>query len=506
MTMHSHDRYRLLAAAALDRPLDPADEADLQEHLARCASCRSDVARMRSDHALLADLPDIAPDPRVYDAVMAAARSHRRGTPWSALAVAAVLLLGGIGGAVLAAGALDPSTEPPVGSPSTPPTQDQATVTPEPTSPEPTAEPSPSPGALTPTPSPDATSATGRPRWGAATNIPVEAPARWVAAGDVDGDGHQDLVASLNVSGRLAVLMGRGDGRFRPAFFVDDTGIAVFDLVDVTGDEALDVVGAFARDDSVAVLEGDGRGGFTELVRRTVSNAATRPVIEDLDGDGDVDMAVIEEETGVISVLDGRRGGRLAAAEVLRTVPGAVSIAGGDLDGDGTTDLVATGESTGLVTLLLSDPGGGQPDVRSLAVPAGPYVPAVDDMDGDGIADIVVVHQLSGLISVLRGAGGAAFEPAVILEASHLGRDAPDSPALHDLDGDGDLDLLVAATLHDHADVFVTGAGGLPGGADATGTGSGPINVAAADFNEDGRPDLATANSLAPTVSVLLAR
>ena len=39
---------------------------------------------------------------------------------------------------------------------------------------------------------------------------------------------------------------------------------------------------------------------------------------------------------------------------------------------------------------------------------------------------------------VLRGTGGAAFEPAVILEASHLGRDAPDSPALYDLDGDGD--------------------------------------------------------------------
>ena len=174
MTMHSHDRFRLLAAAALDRPLDPGDEADLREHLARCASCRADVARMRSDHALLADLPDIAPDPRVYDAVMAAARSHRRGTPWSALAVAAVLLLGGIGGAVLAAGALDRSTEPPVGSPSTPPSQDApALVTTEPTSPEPTPEPSPSTGSPTPTPSPDATSAPGRPRWDAATNIPV---------------------------------------------------------------------------------------------------------------------------------------------------------------------------------------------------------------------------------------------------------------------------------------------------------------------------------------------
>ena len=136
MTMHSHDRYRLLAAAALDRPLDAADEAELQEHLARCASCRTDVARMRADHGALADLPQIAPDPRVYAAVMAAARSNRRSTPWSALAVAAVLLLGGIGGAVLAAGALNRPEAVPTVAPSTGPSQDpQAVATPSPTSP-----------------------------------------------------------------------------------------------------------------------------------------------------------------------------------------------------------------------------------------------------------------------------------------------------------------------------------------------------------------------------------
>ena len=107
MTMHSHDRYRLLAASALDRALEADEQAELDDHLARCASCRADVARMRGDHAALGDLPLVPPDPRVCAAVMAAARRPERRHPWSALAVAAVLLLGGVGGAVLAAGALD---------------------------------------------------------------------------------------------------------------------------------------------------------------------------------------------------------------------------------------------------------------------------------------------------------------------------------------------------------------------------------------------------------------
>jgi hypothetical protein len=503
MTMHSHDRYRLLAASALDHELEPEELAELEAHLGRCAACRADVTRMRAEHALLGDLPPVAPDPRVYDAVIAATRRPPGRVTWSALAVAAVLLLGALGGAVLAAGALNrpepsmPAVVSPV--PSSSPLPSTPTEAP-------TEAPSPSGAAPTATP---ATSPTAPPSpvgaWDA-TSIGLGAPVRWVAAGDIDGDGAQDLVASLDVSGRLAVLLGRGDGTFRPPFFIDDAGIAVFDLVDITGDGDLDVVGGFARNDEVAVLEGDGRGGFTEIDRQRVGNPATRPVIADLDGDGDLDVAVVEEETGVVSILEGNRRGRLDAPRELRTVEGAVSLAGGDLDGDGTIDLVATGDVTGLVTLLLMDPDGGAPAVRSLPVGAGAYVPAVGDVDGDGNADIVVAHQASGLVSLLGGAGAATFESPVILESSHPGRDMPDSPLLADTDGDGDLDLVLAATTHDHLDLLTTGAAGIPGRATAVGTGTGPRNAAVADLDGDGRPDLVSANTGAPTLTVLLAR
>ena len=500
MTMHSHDRYRLLAASSLDRDLEPEEQAGLSDHLARCATCRADVARMRAEHAALGDPPQVAPDPRVYAAVMAAARRPQGRVTWSALAVAAVLVLGGLGGAVLAAGALnrpDPSVPAIVSpaptsspSPSSSPTE-PPTDAPSPSEAAPTATPAPTPGVVG--------------AWDA-TSIGLGAPVRWVAAGDVDDDGAQDLVASLDVSGRLAVLLGRGDGTFRPPFFVDDAGIAVFDLVDITGDGALDVVGGFARNDEIAILEGDGRGGFTEVDRHRVGNPATRPVIADLDGDGDLDMAVVEELTGVVSLLEGNRRGRFQAPRELRTIDGADSLAGGDLDGDGTVDLVATGTATRLVTLLLMDPGGGRPAVRSLSVEPGAYVPAVGDVDADGDVDIVAVHMVTGLVSLLRGAGAGTFESPVVLEASHPGRDTPDSPLLADLDGDGDLDLVLAATTHDHLDVLVTGAAGIPGRATSVGTGTGPRNAAVADLDGDGRADLVSANTGAPTLTVLLAR
>jgi hypothetical protein len=503
MTMHSHDRYRLLAASALDRDLQPEEQAELDDHLARCASCRADVARMRAEHAALGDLPPVAPDPRVYHAVMAAAQGPRRRMTWSALAVAAVLLLGGLGGAVLAAGALnrpEPSNPAIVVTPSPSSTTESPT---DPATVPPTTAPTESapPTESTPPESPS------NPPTGDfdATSIGLGAPVRWVAAGDVDNDGAQDLVASLDVSGRLAVLLGRGDGTLRPPFFIDDAGIAVFDLVDMNGDGDLDVVGGFARNDEVAILEGDGRGGFREVERQAVGNPATPPVIADLDGDGDLDMAVIEEETGVVSLLEGNGKGRLKPARELRTVEGAVSLAGGDLDGDGTVDLVASGDTSRLVTLLLMDPDGGRPAVRSLPVATGAYVPAVGDVDADGDNDIVVVDQVAGLVSLLRGAGAGTFEQPVVLESSHPSRDLPDSPLVRDLDGDKDLELILAATGHDHLDVLRTGPSGLPGRAVAVDTGTGPRNAAAADFDGDGRVDLASANA-ASTITVLLAR
>ena len=104
---NDHAAFRLLAAAAVDGWINPAEAADLEAHLATCPACRADQQAMLADHDWLASpARAVSPDSRVRAAVLDAARSPRIprigdvARPWAALAAAAVIVAL-IGGGVL---------------------------------------------------------------------------------------------------------------------------------------------------------------------------------------------------------------------------------------------------------------------------------------------------------------------------------------------------------------------------------------------------------------------
>lgn len=144
---------------------------------------------------------------------------------------------------------------------------------------------------------------------------------------------------------------------------------------------------------------------------------------------------------------------------------------------------------------------------RPLNFAAGP-LPAfvvVGDFDGDGIQDLAVANAtgfLTSSVSVLLGLGNGYFRTPL---TSTVGSDAS-SLAAADFNLDGKLDLAVGNTGSNTVSILLGKGDGTFAPAVDFGVGSGPAWIAVADLNGDGKPDLLVANSLSNTVSVLINR
>jgi hypothetical protein len=134
-----------------------------------------------------------------------------------------------------------------------------------------------------------------------------------------------------------------------------------------------------------------------------------------------------------------------------------------------------------------------------------PVSVAIGDVDGDGKPDLAVANQSSNTVSVLRNTG-VAGTVSFAAKVDFTTGTRPSSVAIGDVDGDGKPDLAVANNVSSTVSVLRnTGAAGTVSFAakvDAA-TGSGPYSVAIGDVDGDGKPDLAVANQSSNTVSVL---
>jgi hypothetical protein len=311
------------------------------------------------------------------------------------------------------------------------------------------------------------------------------------------------------VTENFSVLLGDGAGGFTAA---DDlavgTGARAAALGDIDSDGDLDIVTANPDSDNVSVLLGDGAGGFAAAYGFAVGNGPRALALGDLDGDGDLDIVTADRLGDTVSVLlgDGAGGFTALASGPIAIGAGPQALALGDVDGDGDLDIVAASFFDSRVSVLLGDGSGSFIVAGTPVVPGGsPSDVRLGDVDGDGALDIVTANELSDSVSVLLGDGSGGFAAPAgssLIAAGHR----PESVALGDLDGDGDLDIVTANENTNRVTVLLgDGAGGF---AQATGSpitiGDGPFAVTLGDVDADGDLDLITANDRGDTVSVLL--
>ena len=243
-------------------------------------------------------------------------------------------------------------------------------------------------------------------------------------------------------------------------------------------------------------------------------------VVRDLDGDGLPDIAVANWADGTVWVyrnlgtIGGVTSNSFAAPLVFAVGPNPQDLKAADLDGDGKPDLVTANNNYGTTNSLsllrnTSTPGAISfaPAIALAGLPTA-YCLAIGDMDGDGQLDLVVSSFDQGQsVSVYRNLsspGNLSFAPSVDFPAGGWGNGV----AIGDLDGDGKPDLAVVTQLPDHLSIFKNLS--TPGSFTTNSlaprldfpTGWNPNGVAIGDLNGDGQPDIAFAICYGATLSV----
>jgi len=194
--------------------------------------------------------------------------------------------------------------------------------------------------------------------------------------------------------------------------------------------------------------------------------------------------------------------GKFAAKTEYTARDGPYSVFSSDLDGDGDMDLAVANLYFANVSVLLNNGDGTYTTKTDYTVGDSPRSVFSSDLDGDGDMDMAVANWYSNNVSVLLNNGDGTF----IAKTDYTAGDGPRSVFSSDLDGDGDMDLAVANEGSDNVSVLLNnGDGTFSAKTDYT-VGDNPLSVFSSDLDDDGDMDLAVANSGSDNVSVLLNR
>ncbi len=351
-----------------------------------------------------------------------------------------------------------------------------------------------------------------------------------IAAGDFDNDGIVDLAVTNTNDGSISILIGDSDGTFQNSIgFNCYAPLWITTGYLVGGDDIVDI--ALTSSDGrggLLILEGNGDGTFDFHSGYGTGNSANTVVTGDFNNDDRTDIAVTDYHTEKVVIFLQKEDGSFGHINpnnsnwprihdytyTVGKYPARMVI--GDFNGDEKTDLVVVNshKNSRSFSVLLGN-GDGTFSVSTVTIPFSGYQMssqayalgiAAGDIDGDGASDLAIGIVDEGLnkgyVTIFKGNGDGTFFKLTDVPA--IG--AVVGVTLADFNSDGKADIAVANYQNDSISVFHgDGEGGFLPEQNFV-TGESPINLVAVDLNFNGKTDLAVVNSNDYTVSILYNR
>ncbi|MFC1757976.1 FG-GAP-like repeat-containing protein [Planctomycetota bacterium] len=325
--------------------------------------------------------------------------------------------------------------------------------------------------------------------------------------GDIDGDGDLDLLAVARsrrgpqVSGIAWYENTDGEGTFSEQNIIDykrDDRTVDAMLVDVDGDQDLDIVAGFGLVDRRSTAaefvwyeNTNGQGDFSapKAIVETERRTGRKLAFADIDGDGDNDLVMGSAFPQLLQWFENQGDGMFSKQRQIDSAPFS-EIVPVDLDTDGDVDLVV-GQGFNMTWYENEDGLGSFGDAETIASNFnGLGAITAADLNGDGRTDLAVAHSdnddMVAWYEHLDGTGTFSRRKRIAF------LDAASSIDAADFDQDGDLDLIASSAGFDDGQVVwfenTNGKGNfkptqVQQEADAI------MSVVTGDFNGDGRID-----------------
>jgi hypothetical protein len=336
-----------------------------------------------------------------------------------------------------------------------------------------------------------------------------------IATGDFNGDGIPDFVIGNCCDGTvgITVFLSRPDGSMQPGVNYSAGNLYYVAVEDFNGDGKLDIAATNYDLGIVQIFNGAGDGTFSIGSTFATDASSTNPqglVAGDFNHDGHPDLAVQNSNGQNVGILinDGT-GGFLAPVTYPLSTYNSYGLATADLNGDGKLDLAVPLYNGSAIAILLGNGDGTFQAEPDLTTEANPEAVVIADLNGDGKPDLAATTNSGQDIDVVLGNGDGTFQTPVAHYISSLQDFTLDLPRptyiqAADIDGDGKLDLVYTNTRYGTVGVLFGAGNGLfydpveyPSGGQASG-------LVIADVNQDGAPDVVTANKSFSGVTVLL--
>lgn len=351
-----------------------------------------------------------------------------------------------------------------------------------------------------------------------------------IAIGDVNGDGMPDILISGSGDddlfgpeygynyGCIAVFLNQGKGVFLPGL-TEWAGFYTrgMTLADINGDGKAEVLTTNEDGADLTVLIADSDGWFSapEVGYAIGGYPQGNPAVADFNGDGKLEVMAHDRDMNLVYLPTLGNGVFTAATNYYSRRSQSTnywygegfSVATGDFNGDGHTDIVLgkydSGNDMGVSVFLGNSDGSFQPGITYGDSESQAFV-AVADFNGDGKLDILATDNEYGNLLVYPGKGNGTFDPPLAFATNANAWGGPDDLVVADFNKDGKPDVAVFNEESGSIGILINdgdGSAATVTNYQLTGTGA---MLAAGDLRGKGIIDIVAAEYYGNAIAILL--